>query len=229
MIKIILTGLVFLLVNPNLLAQETEEVNGEIRDIWYVTDQLRLSVYPQASDKSGSLQLLSSGDKLAIIQISGNYALVVTPNGKQGWVKRGFLVPEPTASLLLKQEKLKNQVLNQEIEKLANSKMVIDQYEVDMDAMSENFLALEAKNEQFQQTIAELEQAAQLKADMEATIAASVESNMALPIKALLTTAMTYWQYMIPLVVLFLLVGFLTGKMFIEARIRKRFHGIKVW
>ncbi|MCZ6488475.1 MAG: hypothetical protein O6703_09905, partial [Gammaproteobacteria bacterium] len=87
MTKFILTGLVFLLVNPNLLAQETEEVNGESRDIWYVTDQLRLSVYPQASDKSGSLQLLSSGDKLAIIQISGNYALVVTPNGKQGWVK----------------------------------------------------------------------------------------------------------------------------------------------
>ncbi|MCZ6882694.1 MAG: hypothetical protein O7F15_06795, partial [Gammaproteobacteria bacterium] len=172
---------------------------------------------------------LSSGDKLAIIQISGNYALVVTPNGKQGWVKRGFLVPEPTASLFLKQEKQKNQVLNQEIEKLANSKMVIDQYEVDMDAMSENFLALEAKNEQFQQTIAELEQAAQLKTDMEAGIAASVESIMALPIKALLTTAMTYWQYMIPLIVLFLLVGFLTGKLFIEARIRKRFHGIKIW
>ncbi|MCZ6488122.1 MAG: hypothetical protein O6703_08090, partial [Gammaproteobacteria bacterium] len=182
-----------------------------------------------ASDKSGSLQLLSSGDKLAIIQISGNYALVVTPNGKQGWVKRGFLVPEPTANLLLKQEKLKNQVLNREIEKLANSKMVIDQYEVDMDAMSENFLSVEAKNEQFQQTIAELEQAAQLKADMEAAIAASVESIMALPIKALLTTAMTYWQYMIPLIVLFLLVGFLTGKLFIEARIRKRFHGIKIW
>jgi len=229
MTKFILTALVLLLVNPNLLAQDTEEVNGESRDIWYVTDQLRLSVYPQASDKSRSLQVLSSGDKLAIIQISGNYALVVTPNGKQGWVKRGFLVPEPTASLLLNQEKLENQVLNQEIEKLANSKMVIDQYEVDMDAMSENFLALEAKNEQFQQTIAELEQASQLKAGMEAAIAASFESNMALPIKALLTTAMTYWQYIIPLIVLFLLVGFLTGKWFIEARIRKRFHGIKIW
>ena len=227
--KFIISCLVLLFFSPNLLAQEAEEVDGEIRDILYVTDQLRLSLYPQASDKSGSLQLLSSGDKLAIIQISGNYALVKTPNGKQGWVKRGFLVPEPTATLLLKQEKLKNQELNQEIEKLANSKMVIDQYEVDMDAMSENILFLEAKNEQFQQAFADLEQAAQRKAEVEAAIAASVESNMALPFKALLTTAMTYWQYLIPFIALFVLMGFLVAKMFIEARLRKRFHGLKVW
>jgi SH3 domain protein len=227
--KFILSSLVFLLFSSNLLAQGAEEVDGEIRDILYVTDQLRLSVYPQANDKSGSLQLLSSGDKLAVIQISGNYALVITPNGKQGWVKRGFLVSQPTATLLLKQEKLKNEELNQEIEKLANSKMVIDQYEVDMDAMSENILVLEAKNDRFQQTIAEQEQAARQKAEMEAAIAASVESNMALPFKALLTTAMTYWQYLIPFIVLFVLMGFLIAKLFIEARIRKRFHGLKVW
>jgi SH3 domain protein len=227
--KFILSSLVLLLFSPNLLAQETEEVDGEIRDILYVTDQLRLSLYPQANDKSGSLQLLSSGDKLAVIQISGNYALVRTPNGKQGWVKRGFLVAEPTATLLLKLEKLKNEGLEQEIDKLANSKMVIDQYEVDMDAMSENILVLEAKNDRFQQTITELEQAEQQKAEMEAAIAASVESNMALPFKALLTTAMTYWQYMIPFIALFVLIGFLVAKLFIEARIRKRFHGLKVW
>jgi len=227
--KFIISCLVLLLFSPNLLAQEAEEVDGEIRDILYVTDQLRLTLYPQANDKSGSLQLLSSGDKLAIIQISGNYALVITPNGKQGWVKRGFLVPEPTATLLLKQEKLKNEELTQEIDKLANSKMVIDQYEVDMDAMSENILFLEAKNEQFQQAIADLEQAAQRKAEVEAAIAASVESNMALPFKALLTTAMTYWQYLIPVIALFVLMGFLVAKLFMEARIRKRFHGLKVW
>jgi hypothetical protein len=64
---------------------------------------------------------------------------------------------------------------------------------------------------------------------MEAAIAASVESNMALPFKALLTTAMTYWQYLIPFIVLFVLMGFLIAKLFIEARIRKRFHGLKVW
>ena len=227
--KFIISCLVLLLLSPNLLAQEAEEVDGEIRDILYVTDQLRLTLYPQANDKSGSLQLLSSGDKLAVIQISGNYALVITPNGKQGWVKRGFLVPDPTATLLLKQEKLKIEELNQEIDKLANSKMVIDQYEVDMDAMSENILFLEAKNEQFRQAIADLEQAAQRKAEVEAAIAASVESNLALPFKALLTTAMAYWQFLIPFIALFVLMGFLVAKLFIEARLRKRFHGLKVW
>jgi SH3 domain protein len=234
MIKIILTCMVFLFPS-SLLAQATEasgeasDTDENIKDVLYVTDQLRLSVYPQADAKSGSLQLLSSGDRLEVLQISGNYALVRTPNGKQGWVKRGFLVPEPTANLLLKQERLKIDELNQEIDKFANSKMVINQYEIDMDAMSENIRTLEAEIEMARTTISNLEMAALKKTEMEAAIEASVESNSALPMKALLTTAITYWQYMIPVILLFVLMGFLIGKLVIEFRIRKRFHGVKIW
>ena len=234
MIKIILTCMVFLFPS-SLLAQATEateeaaDTDENIKDVLYVTDQLRLSVYPQADAKSGSLQLLSSGDRLEVLQISGNYALVRTPNGKQGWVKRGFLVPEPTAKLLLEEERLKIDELNQEIEKFANSKRVINQYEIDMDAMSENIRSLEAEIEMARATISELEMAALQKTEMEAAIEASVESNSALPMKALLTTAITYWQYMIPVIFLFVLIGFLIGKLVIEFRIRKRFQGVKIW
>ena len=231
----LLVTLIVLLAPLNLQAQEAEAEaetvvsEEEIRDILYVTDRLRLSVYPQANAKSGSLQLLNSGDKLAILQISGNYALVITPNGKQGWVKRGFLVSEPTASLLLKVEKKKNEQLSGDIEKLANSKMVIDQYEIDMDALTEKIQALEIENGQARNTITKLEQEAQQKAEIEAAKEALLASNGELPLIVLTTTAISYWQYLVPVAVLFVLAGLLIGKLLTESRIRRRFHGIKIW
>ena len=229
----LLVTIIALLAPLNLQAQEAEAEavvsEEEIRDVLYVTDRLRLSVYPQANAKGGTLQLLNSGDKLAILQISGNYALVITPNGKQGWVKRGFLVPEPTASLLLEEEKKKNEQLSGDIEKLANSKKVIDQYEIDMDALTAEIQALKIENGQVRNTITKLEQAAQQKAEIEAAKEALLKSNEELPIIVLMTTAISYWQYLVPVAVLFVLAGLLIGKLLTESRIRRRFHGIKIW
>jgi SH3 domain protein len=234
MTKYFLLVIIVVLLTPlSLQAQEAEKEavvsEEEIRDILYVTDRLRLSVYPQANAKSGTLQLINSGDKLSILQISGNYALVITPNGKQGWVKRGFLVSEPTASLLLEEEKKKNAQLSADIEKLGNSKLVIDQYEKDMDALTENIKGLKIENDQASNTIIELKQAAQQKAEIQAAKDALLESNEALPMMVLMTTATSYWQYLVPVAVLFILAGFLIGKLLTESRIRRRFHGIKIW
>jgi SH3 domain protein len=225
--------MIVLLTPLSLQAQETEAEavvsEEEVRDILYVTDRLRLSVYPQADSKSGTLQLLNSGDKLSILQISGNYALVITPNGKQGWVKRGFLVPEPPATLLLEEEKKKNVQLSEDIEKLGNSKLVIDQYEKDMDVLTENIKVLKIENDQASNTITGLKQAAQEKAEIQTTKDALLDSNEALPMMVLKTTAISHWQYLVPMAVLFILAGFLIGKLFTESRIRRRFHGIKIW
>jgi SH3 domain protein len=224
----VITG--FFLISLNLLAQDdgTEPVEEEVGDIWYVTDRLRLSLYKKSNAKSGSTQQLNSGDKLSVLQISGNYALVITPDGSRGWVKRGFLVPEPTSTLLLAQELIKTGQLSEELEKLANSKMVIDQYETDMDALTERIQTLKNENDQSHRMITELQQAAQEKAEMEAALAAA-ESEGALPFEVLKMTAISYWQYLIPIAMLFILAGFLMGKLVVESRIRKRFSGIKVW
>lgn len=234
MTKNFLLVIMMALLTPLSLQAQEAEAEGvaseeEIRDILYITDRLRLSVYPQADSKSGTLQLLNSGDKLAILQISGNYALVITPNGKQGWVKRGFLVPEPTANLLLVEEKKKNAQLSEEIAKLANSKRVIDQYEKDMDALTENIQALKIANDQAGNTITELRQGAQEKAKIQAAKDVLLDSNAALPMMVLKTTAISYWQYLIPVALIFILAGFLIGKLLTESRIRRRFHGIKIW
>jgi len=56
-----------------------------------------------------------------------------------------------------------------------------------------------------------------------------LESNGELPILVLTTTAISYWQYLVPVAVLFVLAGLLIGKLLTESRIRRRFHGIKIW
>ena len=64
----------------------------EVKERKYVTDKLRLSLYKQANDRSGTLKLLVSGDVLGILERQGPYSKVRTSEGDIGWVKNGFLV-----------------------------------------------------------------------------------------------------------------------------------------
>ena len=98
-----------------------------------------------------------------------------------------------------------------------------------MDVLTENIQALKIENDQASNTITELKQAAQEKAEIQAAKDALLDSNEALPMMVLKTTAISYWQYLVPIAVLFILAGFLIGKLFTESRIRRRFHGIKIW
>ncbi len=198
-------------------AVQAQESDTQVR---YVTDQLRLSLYEQADSQSNVIQLLGSGDKLVIEEIAGPYAKVTTPAGNRGWVKRGFLVSEPTASLLLDDFEQKNELLQNELEKLNDSKVVLDQYEKDMDAMSEKLAGLESEKQDAEQTIVALNQAAEEKLRQEKAKPA---------LASLIKIGTIYWQY-ISLVILFILIiGFIIGKQITEASVKKKFHGIKVW
>lgn len=243
MTKYLITGSILLLSSFAIQAQdvaiekaletEEQEAKPEVvqkpREMLYVTDQLRLSLYPNANDRSKALEFLNSGDKLGILEIQGQYALVIAPTGRRGWVKRGFLLPQPTSKLLLEAEKKTTEALRKEIEKLANSKVVIDQYERDMDALTENLKIAEATKETAEKTMAQMQETERERVELEAAIKAAKESKTTLPIEALVETATTYWQYLIPILILFLLLGSLIAKIIIDARIKKRFHGLKLW
>jgi len=205
-----------------LSAQETNEVSG---DRHYVTDELRLSMYSNANDNSQVLKLLQSGDSVDIEQIQGPYALVLGPDGTRGWVKRGFLVPDPTSNILLAQERQKTGQLAAEIEKLANSKAVIEQYEKDLDQMAVKIAGMENEQQRALDTIAALEQQIEAK---QQELDARYEGGLA-AWRTLLDTAMQYWPQLIPIVGLIVLLTSLISKMVIEYRIKARFQGIKIW
>ncbi len=215
-------GLIVLMLAGPLAAQDA---SNEDRDRQYVTDQLRLSLYEGPDSSTPVIKLLQSGDVLEIEQISGAYALVTDPDGTRGWVKRGFLVTEPTSNLLLLDEQQKVRDLEAEIEKLANSKIIIDQYEKDMDAMVEKIDTLELAKQQAQERIAALQREIEAKqVELERK-----QADTTPPWIVLRNTFLNHWQYIVPLILLIILLSYLVSKQIVEARIKSKFHGIKVW
>lgn len=202
-----------------------QEATDQDTDRQYVTDQLRLSLYQQANSTSQVIKLLQSGDILEIEQIQGPYAFVTTPDGTKGWVKRGFLATKPTFNILYQEEQKKTANLAAEIEKFSNSKAVIDQYEKDMDGLVEKIDLLESEKQQAAKSIEELQQeveAKQREIDLK-------DADSAPAIFVLKDTFMRYWEIIVPGIIVIIILSFLVSKLFIEARIKRKFHGIKIW
>ena len=221
---LIISGCILFIISQDLVAQDVVDPD---KDLLYVTDRLRLSLYEKASEQSRTIKLLSSGDRLAVEEISGSYALVTTSKGSKGWVKKGFLVEKPTSNLLLKQEQEKNKDLEVELEKLANSKRIVDQYENDMNTMTVKIDALQAENNMAAETIAALE----LELEPEVTEEDSGEGQEARnpPLEILWQTALVYWKIIAPMFLGIIILTFYVSKEIVETRIKSRFHGIKIW
>ena len=222
MIKQISLGLALILYSLLLFAQDTDDQD---KDRQYVTDQLRLSLYERADSRSPVVKLLQSGDLLLIDELSGPYALVTAPTGERGWVKRGFLVSSPTSNILLREEQQKLKDLAVEIEKLNNSKTVIDQYEKDMDQLVEKIDLLETDSQNAAETISELQQEVE---DKQQEIDRKDEDS-APAMLVLLDTSKRYWQILLPIFIGIIFLSFLVSKAIVEARIKSKFHGIKIW
>ena len=197
---------------------QTNESKGT--DVRYVTDQLRLSLYAQADSQSNVVQLLSSGDKLIVKEIAGPYAKVTTSAGNLGWVKRGFLVSDPTSNILLKEVSQDNALLTEKLAKLNNSKIVLEEYEADMDKMSTKIELLEQDNKAGTEMIGSLKQEIQMAMENE-------KNKPVLP--ALIKFGKTYWQYIGLITLLIVLLSYLIGRKVTEANVKRKFHGIKVW
>ncbi len=222
MTKNIFLGLLLTTFCTLALAQDSDDSE---KDRQYVTDQLRLSLYEDPNSQSKVLKLLQSGDMLIIDEIRGPYALVTDSSGIRGWVKRGFLVTDPTSNILLREEQEKNASLSEEIEKLSSSKVVIDTYEKDMDGLVAKIEKLEDEKLKNQAAMDELQQELQ-------STQAQLEQRMQnkLPLREVLKdTLNAYWQIIAAALLLMLVVCFLATKAIVEARIKRKFHGIKIW
>jgi SH3 domain protein len=222
MLNKILVGVALLSYSMLLSAQE---VSDQDKDKLYITDQLKLSLYSNASSKSKVIKLLKSGDLLMVQELSGPYALVIAPGGVKGWVKRGFLVSTPTSNRLLEVEQQKTEQLTAELEKLENSKTVIAQYEQDMDKLVVKIDELETAKQQAAESITKLQQ--EVESKQREIDRKDADSTPALLV--LWDTFRKYWQLIIPMIAFIILLSFLVSKVIIETRIKSKFHGIKIW
>ena len=196
----------------------------EVQEIKYVTDKLRLSLYKGPNDRSGTLQLLVSGDELKILEKSGPYARVIVEDGSIGWVKNGFLVSEPTASQQLVEEQKKNEILASQIEKYSDVKAVIEDYENTIELIKQDQTALTSERDSLQSQLDELsEDHEKVQSELDQLRAGGVS------IEDLLLLLASYWYFIAGLGLILLAGGFLVGKYLVEIQVRKRFQGVKVW
>ncbi len=223
----LLTGLLLCLLTVTASAQDAAPdtvAEEEVKDIQYVTDKLRLSLYREASANSGTMKLLSSGDRLEVLERKGPYSRVRTADGQIGWVKNGFLIAEPTAVTQLAEAEKRIAELENELEKLADSRTVIQRYEQRIGELEQQKAELQQQLEQAQQRIAELESG---KQELEQALERS--RNGELGWDQVWALVKLYWILLAAIGLLLALAGFIAGKLWIERRIRSRFHGYKVW
>ena len=65
----------------------------------YVTDSLRLGLYHSDDTSDKPFVNLVSGTELQVLERNASYARVRTPAGEEGWVKAAFLVQEKPAQV----------------------------------------------------------------------------------------------------------------------------------
>jgi len=218
---------VLILISSPLSAEENQNTQGEdhvVQEVKYVTDKLRLSLYKNASDKSGTLKLLVSGDVLDVLEKQGPYSKVKTRAGKVGWVKNGFLVSTPTASFQLIEEQEKNEILARQIEQYSDSEKMVEDYENTISKISDDFTATQ---QQLDTANEELDQLREQNSNLNEQIEASQQGKLTLTDLVILLKQ--FWYIAVGLVLVMFLIGFITGRELVEAQVRRRFQGVKVW
>jgi SH3 domain protein len=69
----------------------------------YVHDYLRLSVRASPTSSSASIQVVATGDVLAVLERAGDYIRVRTEEGTEGWVSNSYVSSERPARLQLEE------------------------------------------------------------------------------------------------------------------------------
>jgi SH3 domain protein len=212
------------LASESAPAEAVVEEPIEVKEKKYVTDKLRLSLYKQSNDRSGTLKLLVSGDVLGILERKGPYSRVRTTDGVIGWVKNGFLVDTPTASYQLIEEEKKNKILSEQLEQYGDTQKLVDDYEDTISKINADLEALQSTNEETQN---QLQQATDENLSLKEQIEASQQGQ--LTTNDILFLLKSYWYVIVGLVLALVIAGFVLGKVMIENQVKRHFQGVKVW
>lgn len=86
----------------------------------YVTDILRLGVHAAADTSDRAFVNLESGDRLEILEQNQFYARVRIPDGRQGWVRKTFLVDEEPARFRIQKVEQERDRLSADLAALKN-------------------------------------------------------------------------------------------------------------
>lgn len=175
----------------------------------YVTDNLRLNVYPTADFSGSPFRTLQSGDAFEVLSRGQLAAHVELEDGTTGYVRAAYIVYDPPARLIVSQTQAENDRLNRELDELRAS-------------FAEPAAAIESLEQQAADLTAQLGEA-------NARAAALEDRNASLERRA------ENYQYSLPYtwvagaIVICLIAGFLLGLWWVDRQNRKRHGGIRVY
>ena len=98
----------------------------------YVDDSLRVGVRPEPDNSYSPTSVVVSGMVLDVLERKGNYMLIRTPSGVEGWVSNSYVTKKKPAQILLEELKVEEKslqetinVLNTRIESLSQSEKLL--------------------------------------------------------------------------------------------------------
>lgn len=175
----------------------------------YVTDSLQLGLHAASDTSDRPFETLLSGTPVEVLERTTSYARVKVPDGREGWVKAAYLVTEkPAAARVIE--------LESEIEGLEG-------------AVAQAKTAQTAAQHELTRLTSELQETTGSAETIQQTIERLQTENRAYEER------FTRYRYTLPLMwvmpalVVALVAGFLAGLWWLDAFIRRRHGGFRVY
>jgi SH3 domain protein len=191
--------LLILLLGPVAAAQETV----------YVTDILRLGIHHTEDTSDRPFQNLISGTELTVLQRKPNFARVRTPDGQEGWVKSAFLVTEKPAQLIVSEVRAELESAQAELKSAREAKLA---------AEAEAARVVNEVKDDVSSAQAIKDTLARLQQENESYEARIDQYRGAVPL-----------SWVAGALVLALIAGFVAGYWWLDASIRRRYGGFRVY
>lgn len=182
---------------------------GAAAETAYVTDILRLGLHEASDTSDRPFANLVSGTPLEVLERAGNYARVRTGDGREGWVKSAFIVTEKPARSRLAELEAERDALR---ERLAQARAARDDAKAELTRLD---AALAAARDEAASAGKEL---ARLRRENAAYAARLERDGLSLPL-----------SWVAGALAVALIGGALGGWWTLDARIRRRYGGYRVW
>jgi len=171
----------------------------------YITDKLLAGVYENPEASANPLQVLPSGTPVELLKTEGNFSKIRLPDRKEGWVESHYLSEEKPAQVMLLELQATMGELRRKLQQAETALEQGNKGPSDQAATEKKLAKAEQRVNKLIQSLYESE--ARL---------ADRQSLLALPL------------WLLPTAGLLLLLGFISGVIFRNYRLRKRLGGLRL-
>ena len=182
---------------------------GAAQETMYVTDILQLGLH-QAQDTSDSaFKNIVSGTEVTVLERVPNYARIRTVDGDEGWVRSFYLISEKPAQLRVAEAEAQVAELERQLDATRAERDSVQTDAADLVASAELDIA-----------------AAEVSRD---ALARLQQQNAAYEARMELYRGAIPWPWVIAALAVALGAGFVAGWWWLDASIRRRYGGIRVY